>query len=279
MGPTQKEATGIPKKPLSRKPFMLMLQDDSGEVEPVQLDVSLVASDNAVIVLDEYNDTCWVFVGRGVKMPTRMHALRIGKSVAKAGYKIGITNIGMASTNYVEMLEKDDGDPEVAGAIDRFREAITKKWRFEDQFLAFDASLGPPVSEARPSTPVREAQPSAPEPEPVVEATPFAAPAPTVTAKTVSVEPEPAPVVSAPTGTAEQKTAFLIYSAVSNVDLVYTERFERDGKMGVKIEAPGVMVIEAVQEGDDLHIDPADFGGSDEASQIKSDYESWVGKL
>jgi hypothetical protein len=61
--------------------------------------------------------------------------------------------------------------------------------------------------------------------------------------------------------------------------LVYTERFERDGKMGVKIEAPGVMVIEAVQEGDDLLIDPADFGGTDEASQIKSDYETWVGKL
>ena len=51
------------------------------------------------------------------------------------------------------------------------------------------------------------------------------------------------------------------------------------GKMGVKIEAPGVMVIEAVQEGDDLHIDPADFGDTDEASQIKSDYETWVGKL
>ncbi|MHA2354408.1 MAG: hypothetical protein ACXADC_04510 [Candidatus Thorarchaeota archaeon] len=242
-----------------------MLQDDSGEVSPVKLDVSLVASDAAVIVLDEYSDTCWVFVGRGVNMPTRMHALRIGKSVAKAGYKIGITNIGMASANYVEMLEKDDGDPEVAGAIAKFREALTKRWQFEDQFLAFDAKLGPPVTSTRPSTPAPAAEP---------EETPFT---PTITATTVT--PEPEPVIAAPTGTAEQKTAFLIYSAVRNVDLVYTERFERNGKMGVKIEAPGVMVIEAVQDGDDLRIDPADFGGSDEASQIKSDYESWVGKL
>ncbi|MHA2208094.1 MAG: hypothetical protein ACXABV_02890 [Candidatus Thorarchaeota archaeon] len=238
----------------------------------MKLDVSLVSSDAAVIVLDEYNDTCWVCVGRAVKMPTRMHALRIGKSVAKAGYKIGITNIGMASANYIEMLEKDDGDPEVAGAIERFREAITKKWQFEDQFLAFEAEPGPPIaSEARPRP--------APEPEP----SPAAPATPTITATTVTAEPEPepvaAPVVAAPTGAAEQKTAFLIYSAVRNADLVYTERFERDGKMGVKIEAPGVMVIEAVQEGDDLLIDPADFGDSDEASQIKSDYESWVGKL
>jgi hypothetical protein len=252
---------------------MLMLQDDSGEVSPVKLDVSLVASDAAVIVLDEYNDTCWVFVGRAVNMPTRMHALRIGKSVAKAGYKIGITNIGMASTNYVEMLEKDDGDPEVAGAIERFREAITKKWQFEDQFLAFDPGPGPPpASEARPSRP-------APEPEPEPEPVSAAPEIPSVTATTVGVEPEPMPVVTPPAGAAEKKTAFLIYSAVRNVDLVYTERFERDGKLGVKIEAPGVMVIEAVQEGDDLHIDPADFGGSDEASQIKSDYETWVRKL
>ena len=253
---------------------MLMLQDDSGEVSPVKLDASLVSSDSAVIVLDEISDTCWVFVGRAVNMPTRMHALRIGKSVAKSGYKIGITNIGMASTNYVEMLEKDAGDPEVAAAIDRFKEAITKKWRFEDQFLAFDPGPGPtPVSEKRPFRLAPE-----PEPAPVVPDTP------TVTAITVTAEPEPAisepePVVAAPAGSAEQKTAFLIYAAVRNADLVYTERFERDGKMGVKIEAPGVMVIEAVQEGDDLHIDPADFGGSDEASQIKSDYESWVGKL
>jgi hypothetical protein len=250
---------------------MLMLQDDSGEVSPVKLDASLVNSDSAVIVLDEYNDTCWVFVGRAVKMPTRMHALRIGKSVAKAGYKIGITNIGMASTNYIEMLEKDDGDPEVAGAIERFREAITKKWQFEDQFLAFDPGPGPPIaSETRPAKPA-----PAPEPEPA----PAVPETPTITATTVTEEPEPAPVVAAPTGAAEQKTAYLIYSAVRNADLVYTERFERDGKMGVKIEAPGVMVIEAVQDGDDLHIDPADFGDSDEASQIKADYESWVGKL
>jgi hypothetical protein len=60
---------------------------------------------------------------------------------------------------------------------------------------------------------------------------------------------------------------------------VYTERFERDGKMGVKIEAPGVMVIEAIQDGDSLKIEPAEFGDSDDAAKIKSEYESWVGKL
>ena len=175
----------------------------------------------------------------------------------------------MASTNYVEMLEKDDGDPEVAGNIAKFKEVLMKKWRFEDEYLAYDAKLGPPSKEDEPIAGAPAPKPE-PEPEPEPEL-------PTVTATTVTAEPEP--VAVAPKGMAEQKTAYLLYSAVSNTELVYTERFERDGKMGVKIEAPGVMVIEAVQDGDDLTIDPADFGGTDTASQIKSDYESWLGKL
>lgn len=245
---------------------MLMLLDDSGEVTPVKLDATHVTSDNAVIVLDEYNDTCWVFVGRAVPMPTRMHALRISKGLAKSGHKIGITNIGMASSNYVEMLEKDDGDPEVAGNIARFKEVLMKKWNFEDEYLAYDAKLGPSAEEDEPI-----AGAPAPKPEPVSPEVP------TVTAETV--KPEPEPVATAPGDMAEQKTAYLLYSAVRNTELVYTERFERDGKMGIKIEAPGVMVIEAVQDGDDLTIDPADFGGTDTATQIKSDYESWLNKL
>lgn len=248
---------------------MLMLLDDSGEVTPVKLDATHVTSDNAVIVLDEYSDTCWVFVGRAVAMPTRMHALRISKSLAKSGHTIGITNIGLASSNYVEMLEKDDGDPEVAGNIARFKEMLVKKWRFEDEFLAYDAKLGPPAKE---DEPIAGAPAPKPEPKPEPEL-------PTLTATTVTMEPEPEPVAVAPGGIAEQKTAYLLYSAVRNAELVYTERFERDGKIGVKIEAPGVMVIEAVQDGDNLTIDPADFGGTDTASQIKSDYESWLGKL
>ncbi|MFX0106681.1 MAG: hypothetical protein ACFE7R_00175 [Candidatus Hodarchaeota archaeon] len=235
----------------------------------MKLDPSLVASDLAVIVLDEYNDTCWVFVGRAVSMPTRMHALRIGKSVQKAGYKIGITNIGMASSNLVEMLEKDDSDPEVASMIAKFKETITKKWKFEDTYLAYDAKFGP-----------AETPGFKPMEEPAVEAAPAEPDVPTVTAETVVEDPEvSAPRITEPGEIVEKKTAYLIYSAVRNAELVYTERFERDGKLGVKIEAPGVMVIEAVQIGNDLKIDPADFGSSDAAKKIKSDYESWLGRI
>ncbi|MFQ5832478.1 MAG: hypothetical protein ACE5H4_07240 [Candidatus Thorarchaeota archaeon] len=246
---------------------MLMLQDESGEISPVVLDTSLVSADKAIIVLDEISDTTWVFIGRAVDMPTRMHALRLGKSLQKSGYKIGTTNIGMGTAHIVEMLEKDDSDPEVAAMISRFKETLTRRWNFEDKFLAFDAKGEPPARPAAKPMPAAPKEPAKPE-------------TPSVVATTLEPEPAAPAVVIEPTGSvADQKTAFLIYSAVRNSDLVYTERFERDGKMGVKIEAPGVMVIEAVQEGDSLKIDPADFGDSDDAAKIKSDYEAWIGKL
>jgi len=61
--------------------------------------------------------------------------------------------------------------------------------------------------------------------------------------------------------------------------LVYTERFERDGKTGIKIEAPGIMIIEAVMDGDELRITPPEFGDSEAAKKIKVDYETWAQRL
>ncbi|MGY5874679.1 MAG: hypothetical protein RTU30_02940 [Candidatus Thorarchaeota archaeon] len=246
---------------------MLMLQDDSGEIFPTRLDPGLVASDKAIIVLDEYADTCWVWVGRDVNMPTRMHALRMGKSVQKSGYKIGVTTIGMASTRIIEMLEKDDSDSEVASNIVSFREALQVSWKFEDEFLAFDASKAPVDASPAP-------MPGAPEvtfapattqtPEPVsVPETPVSAPAP----------------VKLSTGPGETKTAFLLYSTVKHADLVYTERFERDGKLGLKIEAPGTMVLEVIVDGDNLRFDPANFGDTEGAQAIKAEFESWLSKI
>jgi hypothetical protein len=116
---------------------MLMLQDDAGELSPVKLNPHLVTSDNALIVLDELNDVCWLWIGRNVSMPTRMHALRMSKSLQRSGYKIGITTIGMASSRIAEMNEKNDSDRNVAEDIAAFKAALQGKFGFEDKYLAF----------------------------------------------------------------------------------------------------------------------------------------------
>ncbi len=248
-----------------------MLKDDSGELSHIKLDPSHINSDEAIIVLDEYNDTCWVWIGRNVNMPTRMHALRLSKSVQKAGYTLNVTTIGMSTTHIIEMMEKDDSDPEVASNIVRFRDTMNKKWNFDDGVLAYDpseaaayAAKPPEIVDSRPTAP------SAPEPEKPVE----------LVAETVH-EPEPKTIttMTETSMTAEKKAAFLLYSAISHSDLVYTERFEQDGTKGLKIEAPGVLVIQALMKGNDLEIDPPEFGDGEQAAEIKKSYETWLKRL
>ena len=244
-----------------------MLRDDAGELEHIKLDPGLINSDNAIIVLDEYNDTCWVWIGRGVNMPTRMHALRISKSVRKSGYRHGATTIGRALTHLTEMMEKDDGDPEVAASIIRFRDAMGKKWSFDDGVLAYEPSEAaayavkpPEIVDTRPTISTAS-EPGKPE---------------EIIAETVT---KSIPTVTEPSMTAEKKAAFLLYSVVRNSDLVYTERFERDGNMGLKIEAPGILVIEALMKGNSLEIRPPEFGDGKQAAEIKKAFETWLKRI
>ncbi|MFW9918950.1 MAG: hypothetical protein ACFFED_05075 [Candidatus Thorarchaeota archaeon] len=262
-------------KPLSRKPFVLMLQDDAGELSHLRLDPGMVNSDTAIIVLDEYSDTCWVWIGRDVNMPTRMHALRMSKSVQKSGYTVGATTIGMSIAKLVEMMEKDDSDPDVASNITSFKEMIRRKWSFDDGVLAFDASQAK-AFEAKPPDIVDSMSSSSP-----VHVQPKRHEAVEIVAETVDHEPKPVLTVTTPGITAEKKAAFLLYSAVKNADVVYVERFERNGIKGLKLEVPGSppLVLEALLDGNDISISPDTFGDHDRSAEIKKTYEAWVKRL
>jgi hypothetical protein len=256
-----------------------MLQDDAGELTPVRLNPHLVTSENAIIVMDEINDVCWLWIGRNVSMPTRMHALRMSKSLQRSGYKVGITTIGMASSRIAEMNEKNDSDRKVAEDIAAFRTALHGKFLFEDKFLAFPGKKME-SSEPIPGSPeAARAQAPRPEPKPAIELKPPAAepePVPEPVPELVQIA-KPAPKL--PGSLADRKTAFLLLATMKNADLVYTERFERNGKLGIKIEAPGTMIIEVITDGDDIIVSPADFGDTDDAARIKLEYESWVEKF
>ncbi|MEM4735938.1 MAG: hypothetical protein QXS20_09515 [Candidatus Thorarchaeota archaeon] len=267
----------IPVRTLSRKPFVLMLQDDAGEIRPVRLDIDLANSSNALIVLDEYNDTCWAWIGRDVSMPTKMHALRIAKSIQKSGHRVGDTTIGMATSKIIEVIERDESDPEMAANIAAFRKALSRKWRYEDSVLAYDEEA---ASEKEPEAPhIRESAPRT-ETTHVRPETPVRHVSSATTAQPRSTTPSvPRATKTEAMPDVEKKMAFLLYSAVKNSDLVYTERFTRDGKMGIKIEAPGAMVIEATVEGSDVVVSPSNFGDSEQAKRVRTDYENWLARL
>ncbi len=251
---------------------MLMLKDDSGEISPIPLDVGHVTSENAIIVLDEYNDTCWVWIGRHVNMPTRMHAIRIARGIQKSGYKIGVTTIGLAASKFVEMMEKDDTDTEVASSIAAFKGILSQNWSFDDKVLAFKKDAGSQASEEPiAGAPIKK---TVPEPEPAIQAeTVYEEPAREVTPPPAAAEPKKIITM------ADKKLAHLMLAVSNNADLFYTEKFERDGDTGFKIEVPGVMVIEAVLRGAQLSIAPGDFGGSEGALKIKNAFTEMVKNL
>lgn len=280
-----------PVKTLSRTPFVLMLKDESGEITPVKLNPVHVNSDNALIVLDEYSDICWVWIGRDVSMPTRMHTLRMGRSIKRSGYKIGATTIGLAVSDFIEMREKNDNNPEVAANIEDFKNAISGSWSYEDKFLAYkedyqvgssdDAAIQKPAVPEPPSAmePEEVPIPSEPEkkplpPEPTTPS-PVASPSPTVEPppEEEDFEREEEQVTKL---SGEQKAAYLLYSVVKHSELVYAERMDNRDKNGLKVESPGELVLTIWIEDDEIQIEPSDFGDSDISKDVKEEYENWV---
>lgn len=259
-----------------------MLQDDAGELSHLKLDPGMVHSDSAVIVLDEYSDTCWVWIGRDVNMPTRMHALRMSKSVQKSGYTVGATTIGMSISNLIEMMEKDDSDPNVSANIASFKEMISRKWSFDDGVLAYDPAQAKSF-EAKP--PEIHDSMHASVTSPTVPVRPKVREQIEVIAETVESEPvakqKPVLTIATPGITAEKKAAFLLYSIVKNAEVVYVERIERNGVKGMKLEVPGSppLVLEVLLEGNDISISPDDFGKHDQSAEIRKTYEAWVKRV
>jgi hypothetical protein len=263
-------------KTLSRKPFMLMLKDDSGELKAIPLDVGLVNSENAIIVLDEYDDTCWAWIGRNVSMPTRMHALRMARGIQKSGFKIGVTTIGLASGKLVEMMEKDDTDAEIASLIVSFKGILDQKWSFDDKVLAYKRDTGASGTEPIAGAPIKKLKPE-PDTTLIAETVKEEPAKPSYASKKPMAAPEADSQLSVTL--AERKAGYLMLATIRNADIVYTEKFERDGSPGMKIEVPGVMVIDVLMNGSELSITPGDFGGSDGAQKIKSDFTKMIKTL
>jgi hypothetical protein len=271
-----------------------MLKDESGEISPIKLDFTHVNSDNALIVLDEYSDVCWVWIGRNVSMPTRMHTLRMGRSIKRSGYKIGPTTIGLGIADFIEMREKNDDNPEVAANIEKFRDAISGSWAYEDKFLAYKedyqvipsggAATEEPTAPETPSVEPEEAPiPSEPEDEPLppepTTPSPVASPSPTVEPAPEEVEVEEAPAEEEEPVTelsGEEKAALLLYSVVKHSELVYAERIDEEGKNGFKVESPGQLVLTVEIDGNELRLRPSDFGDSEISDAIRDEYQRWV---
>ncbi len=92
----------------------------------------------------------------------------MARGIQKSGFKIGVTTIGLAASKLIEMMEKDDTDPDIASSIATFRSILDARWSFDDKVLAFKKEVGA-VSSPDPiaGAPTKK---TIPEPEPTIVA-------------------------------------------------------------------------------------------------------------
>jgi hypothetical protein len=199
----------------------------------------------------------------------------MARGIQKSGFKIGVTTIGLASSKLVEMMEKDDTDPDIASAIVSFKGVLDDKWSFDDKVLAFKGDAGSgtsmePIAGAPTKSAIKDVEPELEIKAETVHEVPV---------KEVVPPPTPPTTPKKQVTLADKKVAYLMLAVSNNADIFYTEKFERGAETGLKIEVPGVMVLEALVKGNQLSISPGDFGGSEDALRIKADFTEMVKNL
>jgi len=150
---------------------MLMLQIEHGEKVPLPFKYENLSGDRIVAIIDEYNDTLYLWFGKDCSTVRKRSALRTAQSIKKSGFAYGQLHIGHDLKELKIVDESTMDDPETVQPAEQ--EAYTPP---------------EPTPQQAPTEPV-----SAPEPAPVAEAVPEPAvsPEPVGRAEPVSaIDPE-----------------------------------------------------------------------------------------
>ena len=273
-----------------------MLHSDSGTTTPVKFDPNFITSDRCVIVLDEPNDTCWVWLGKDAGMVNRRTTLRLARSLKRLGYPMKGGNICVGLKKLVEIDERMD-DEETQNNLNEFKAALQQKYKIKDDLIAvIDESTGGKGSKS--SVQIERS-------EPVEEYEQIVKPSSLVQeqkqAETlVSSEPEPyernikpsevikreeealaqeGPMETQPTVTTgkiektemsvDEKLGIILKSVLSAAGLAYVEyqQVEKNSEI-IKVDCGETFSFSIIIEGDSVQVHPEDLGAGDTGRKI-----------
>jgi len=216
---------------------MLMLQIEHGEKVPLPFKYENLSGDRIVAIIDEYNDTLYLWFGKDCSTVRKRSALRTAQSIKKSGFAYGQLHIGHDLKELKIVDESTMDDPETPAVQPAEQEAYTPP---------------EPTPQPAPTEPV-----SAPEPAPVAEAVPEPAvsPEPVGRAEPVSaIDPELAGQVKLgllAVILATKFSSFQVKSVLSS-----------DGKPTYEFSSAGGVLCKVSLDGRDLVILPeSEFGG------------------
>lgn len=281
-----------------------MLHSDSGSTHPVKFDPNFITSDRCVIVLDEVNDTCWVWLGKDAGMVNRRTTLRLARSLKRLGYPMKGGNVCVGLKRLVEIDERMD-DEETHANMEAFNNALQQKYKLKDDLIAvidedtegakgkrsaieFDQSAQVQVEDyeriVKPSSIVKEQkeEEKPKEPEPYEE---MVKPSEVVKREQEAIETvEEVKPVSKPiepqaptTKSIYEKLGALIDTVLSSAGLAYLEyqQVDRDNRI-IKVDCPELFSFSIMLEKDSFQIHPEDLGGGDTGRKIKEEFENKI---
>ncbi|MHA1722067.1 MAG: hypothetical protein ACTSXW_03220 [Candidatus Baldrarchaeia archaeon] len=89
--------------------FLAMLEIEGGEAHPIPISTMHLSPDRTIIIIDEDEETMYLFIGRDVGLVSRRMAERVTQSIKTYGFKYGNTIIGKNCHNLVIIDEKEIG--------------------------------------------------------------------------------------------------------------------------------------------------------------------------
>nr|MDO8090609.1 hypothetical protein [Candidatus Sigynarchaeota archaeon] len=252
-----------------RPSYMLMLQIEHGEKVPLPFKYENLSGDRIVAIIDEYNDTLYLWFGKDCSIVRKRSALRTAQSIKKSGFAYGQLHIGHDLKELKIVDESTMDDPETQSNHKELTAIFNRKFTMKDQFLM---EVGPKPQAAPAVQPAEQEAYTPPEPTPQPAPTePVSAPEPAPVAEAV---PEPA-VSPEPVGRAEPVSAIdpelagqvklgllAVILATKFSGFQVKSVLSSDGKPTYEFSSAGGVLCKVSLDGRDLVILPeSEFGG------------------
>ncbi|MHA1917370.1 MAG: hypothetical protein ACTSUV_03540 [Candidatus Ranarchaeia archaeon] len=173
---------------------LLMLNYDAGEVTEIKPDVDHFVSEKIIIVVDEYNDTVWVWQGALTPLVQRRACLNPANSMKRAGRHYKGETIGFNSNNLEVIYERNLTDPEYQKKLDVLKEAVKNSTPKDGILSIIDFTKKPIMGSTMQSSASQPSPEPTPEPTPVSYIPPSEPEAPPLEPSAVPETPVPEPV-------------------------------------------------------------------------------------
>lgn len=263
---------------------MLMLQIEHGEKVPLPFKHENLSSESIVAIIDEVNDSLYLWFGKDCSDVRKRSATRTAQSIKKSGFAYGQLHIGHDLKNLKIVDESNLKDPEISAYNSELQSIFNRRFGMKDQFV-MEVGVKPqvgPIPQPVEQEAYAEAEPTIIAPKPVVA--PKLAP--------ISEEVEPQPVVAAKPVSAKRPVSTIDPELAGQVKLglltvLLAQKFA-GFQLKTTLSSGGTTIYEFLSsggtlckvslEGSDLVIQPeSEFGGR--RDEIISLLRSRVGSL